>query len=139
MTSIEEPKFGRDVAEQAFEQFCVEMDIDHDVSKMDEKDAEGFNENKELIISAFMDGRLQFNENQEPELTCQRSKIDKPLVFREPSAADYMAMDRKKEGQDVGKMISLMDSVTRTANGTCSKLKGRDFKIAKAIMTLFMA
>lgn len=139
MTNIDnEPKFGREVAEEAFEKFCEEMDLDHDTSKMDSKDAEGFNKVKEIIISAFMDGRLEFNDNQEPVLNCTRSGITQPLTFREPNAADYMAMDRKKEGQTVGKMLAVMDSITRTATGTCSKLKGSDFKIAQAIIQLFM-
>lgn len=136
--STKEPIMGRDVAEKEFEDFCEEMDLDHDVAAMNEEDAKGFAELKETIIRALMGGRLCFNENSEPVLKAARSNIANPLVFREPSGADYMAMDRQKSGKDVSKMISLMDSVTKSTPGTCSKLKGKEFKIAQAIMQLFM-
>lgn len=129
---------AREVAEQQFDQFCEDMDIDNNVEKMDEDDAKGFNTQKELIIVAMMDGRLVLNDDSEPVYTPKRKGFDNPLTFREPSGADQMAMDRKKSGQDVGKMFSMMDSVTKSVPGACSKLKGPDLKVAQAIMFLFM-
>lgn len=139
MTNIKEPVLGREVAEQHFNDFCEEMDLDNDPNALSEDEAKSFNENKEMIVSALMSGRLTFSDNWEPTLNCERSGISQPLIFREPNAADYMAMDRQKSGKDVGKMISMMDSVTRSTPGTCAKLKGKEFKIAQAIMVLFMA
>ena len=133
-----EPILAREVAEQQFDKFCDDFDIDRDTDKMKEKDAEGFNEEKEVLIAAFMDGRLELNENSEPVYKPKRPGFPNPLTFREPSGADLMAMDRKKSGEDVGKMFAMMDAVTKSAPGACSKLKGPDFKVAKAIMVLFM-
>lgn len=129
---------AREVAEVEFNRFCVDMDIDNNVEKMNEKNAEGFLELKETLISAFVDGRLVLNDDSEPVYTPKRKGIDNPMTFREPNGADLMAMDRKKDGQDMGKFFSLMDSVTKSAPGTCAKLKGPDLKVAKAIMSLFM-
>ena len=130
---------AREVAEEEFNRFCDDMDIDRDLSKMDEDDTKGFNDNKDLIVNAIMDGRLVLNDDSEPVYTPKRGKQDNPLTFREPTGATFMAMDRKKSGQDVGKMIALMDEITRSAPGTCARLKGVDFKVARSIVTLFLA
>lgn len=130
---------AREVAENEFNRFCDDMDIDRDLSKMDEDDTKGFNDNKELIVIAIMDGRLVLNDDSEPVYTPKRGNAASPLTFREPTGATFMAMDRKKSGQDVGKMIALMDEITRSPPGTCSRLKGVDFKIARSIVTLFLA
>lgn len=130
---------AREVAEQEFNRFCTDMDIDNDISKMDEDDQKGFLNNKETLITAIMDGRLTFNDESEPVYTPKRGKFDNPLTFHEPTGASFMAMDRKKSGQDVGKMIALMDELTRSAPGTCSRLKNVDFKVAQSVVTLFLA
>lgn len=130
---------AREVAEAEFDKFCDDMDIDRNVDKMNEKDAEGFNENKEIIIKAMVTGRLVLNDDSEPVYTPVRTGVSNPLTFREPSGVDLMAMDRKKSGEDVGKMYALMDSMTKSVPGTCSKLRGIDRKVAQAITVLFMA
>lgn len=129
---------AREVAESEFDRFCDDMDIDSDIAKMSEEDAKGFNSQKEILIKAFMDGRLVLNDDSEPVYTPKRSGFQNPLTFREPTGADLMAMDRKKDGQSIGKMFSMMDSVTKSVPGTCSKLKGPDLKAAQAVMSLFM-
>lgn len=130
---------AREVAEMQFDKFCDDMAIDTNVEKMKEADADGFNENKEIIIAAMMSGAIILNDDSEPVFTPTRKGFPNPLTFREPSGADLMAMDRKKSGEDVGKMFALMDSITKSVPGTCSKLKGPDLKTAQAIMVLFMA
>lgn len=130
---------SREVAEEAFKDYCLNMDID-DASGEDEDDKKGFEQHKKLIVKALMDGTLTVNENSELVLTPKRSpKLQDPLTFREPSAADFMAMDRKKDNAPITKTVVLMDSVTKSAPGTCSKLVGSDFKLAQSIMTLFIA
>lgn len=134
-----EPKVAREVAEQQFNRFCADMDIDHDTEKMDEKDAEGFTKHRETLLVAMMDGRLVLNDDSELVLTPKRGRVQNPITFREPDGATFMAMDRKKNGQDMGKLIALMDEMTKSTPGTCSKLKNVDFKVAQAIVTLFLA
>lgn len=133
-----EPILAREVAEQQFYKFCDDFDIDRNTEKMKPEDAEGFNEQKEILIAAFMDGRLELNDASEPVYKPKRPGFPNPLTFHEPSNADLMAMDRKKSGEDVGKMVAMMDAVTKSLPGTCSKLKGPDRKVAQAIMVLFM-
>jgi len=130
---------AREVAENDFNRFCESMDIDNDTAQMTEEDAKEFNENKEILLKAVMDGRLVFNDDGEPEYTPKRGSFPNPLVFKEPTAATYTAMDRQKTGQDVGKMLALMDAMTKSTPGTCSRLANVDFKVARSIAILFLA
>lgn len=133
-----EYKVARDVAEEEFNTLCENVDIDNDTEAMSEEDQKGFEEQKAKLIRAIMRGTLTFNEDGLPVYTPMRSKIDNPLTFHEQTGAHLMAMDRKKEGQNVAKLLSLMDAMTKSAPGTCSKLEGADLKTCMAIITLFL-
>lgn len=139
MTS-NEPKVAREVALDDFNNFCEAMDIDNNVDEMSEEDAKSFQEPREVILKAVMSGNLTFNDDHEPVYAPRNSpKVAGPLTFREPNGADYMAMDRKKDGQNFGKMWAMADSLTRSAPGTIANLRNRDLKVVQAIMQLFMA
>lgn len=131
-------KVAKEVAEEEFDKFCEGMDIDSDTQEMNEDDQKGFEDQKAKIVRAIMRGSLTFNEDGLPVYAPTRSKIDNPLVFHEQTGAHLMAMDRKKEGQNVAKLLSLMDAMTKSAPGTCSKLEGADLKTCMAIITLFL-
>lgn len=134
-----ENKVSKEVAEAEFQKFIDLMDIDANPELMDEDDAKGFTTNKDRFIRGVMRGKVSVNENGEPELRTSRTENVEKLVFFEPSAATLMAMDRKKSGQSMAKMLSLMDDLTKSPAGTCSKLVGDDYKIAMAVTTIFLA
>ena len=132
MTEVIAPE----VAEEEFNKFCENADIDNDTDKMDDKDREGFGRLKDLIVRAIVRGSLVFNDDYEPVYTTKHGSTE--LTFREPSGATYMAMDRQKDGNNVGKLVSFIDAITKSAPGTAAKLKGVDFKVARTIAQLFM-
>lgn len=134
-----EQKVAHDVALDEFNRFCESMDIDNNTEAMTEEDAKSFEEPKGVIIRAIMEGSLLINDDGEPEYTPKNSPKVGNLTFREPNGADYMAMDRKKEGQNIAKMWTLAESVTKSAPGTIANLRNRDLKVVRAIMQLFMA
>lgn len=134
-----EQKVAHDVALDEFNRFCDSMDIDNNTDAMTEEDAKSFEEPKGVIIRAIMEGSLLINGDGEPEYTPKNSPKVGNLTFREPNGADYMAMDRKKEGQNIAKMWTLAESVTKSAPGTIANLRNRDLKVVRAIMQLFMA
>lgn len=134
-----EPKVAREVAQDEFNRFCDSMDIDNNTDAMTEEDAKSFEEPKGVIIRAIMEGSLLINDDGEPEYTPKNSPKVGNLTFREPNGADYMAMDRKKEGQNIAKMWTLAESVTKSSPGTIANLRNRDLKVVRAIMQLFMA
>lgn len=134
-----EQKVAHDVALDEFNRFCDSMDIDNNTDAMTEEDAKSFEEPKGVIIRAIMEGSLLINDDGEPEYTPKNSPKVGNLTFREPNGADYMAMDRKKEGQNIAKMWTLAESVTKSSPGTIANLRNRDLKVVRAIMQLFMA
>lgn len=133
-----EYKVSREAAETEFNAFCDALDIDRDVESMNEADQKGFESNRERLVLAIMKGDLVFNDQSLPVYTCRRSDLPNPLTFHEQTGADLMAMDRKKDGQNIGKLLALMDSLTKSAPGTASKLNGVDLKVCTAIVTLFL-
>lgn len=134
-----ENKISREMAEQEFERFGEAMDLDFDTSFMDEDDRKGFEQSKRRIVKAIMSGTMTVNDDGCPVFTPQRAEGDvNPITFYEPTGATYMAMDRKKKTEDMGKMMALMADYTQTSSGLFSKMKNADFKICLAVTTLFL-
>ena len=138
MKMIKDPVVVQEVAEDEFNRFCEAMDIVNNTGAMTEEDEKSFKGPKETIIRAIMQGGLVVNDDGEPVYTPRNSPKVGALTFREPSGADYMAMDRKKDGQNIGKMWAMADSVTKSSPGTIANLRNRDLKVVQAVMQLFM-
>jgi hypothetical protein len=119
------------------------MDLDFDVSVMTVDDLSGFTPNKNKFIKAIMSGALIVNDKGEPVYTCQRASTngDAPVVltFHEPRGASFMAMDRKKKGEDMAKTYAIMADMCKTDIVTFSKMPNSDLKVCTAIMLLFLA
>ena len=136
---MREDKIALDVAEQEFDRFTDMMDLDVDVSRMDEEDKKSFESQKRPIIRALQMGSLVINEDGEPVYTPQRAGGDvNPITFHEHTGASLMAMDRKKNGENMGKLYSVMGDMTRTNANLFAKMKGGDLKVCQAIVNLYM-
>lgn len=129
---------AHEVALDEFNRFCDLMDIDRNEDAMTEEDAKSFQEPRDVLVKAIMQGGLVINEDGEPVYSPKNSPKVGTLTFREPNGADYMAMDRKKDGQNIAKMWTLAESVTKSTPGTIANLRNRDLKVVRAIMQLFM-
>lgn len=124
-------KIALDVAENEFIRFAENMDL---ISEQEE-----YKNEKEIIIKAICNGSLTINEDGEPVFTPQRSKVCEPLTFREPDGATVMAMDKKKKGEEIGKLFSVMGDICKVHPNTFAKMAWRDLKVPQAIVTLFLA
>jgi hypothetical protein len=134
-----ENKINAEMAELEFERFGDAMDLDFDTSFMDEEDRKGFEQAKRRIVKAIMSGAMTVNEDGCPVFVPQRAEGDvNPITFYEPTGATYMAMDRKKKTEDMGKTMALMADYTKQSTGLFSKMKNADFKICLAVTTLFL-
>lgn len=135
-----EYKVDRQTAENEFDRFLDSMDIDGDTSQMSEEDRNGFQSQRQTVISAIMKGHLVINESGEPVLEPRTVEVpDGRITFHEPQGASYMAMDMKKKGHDVGKMFALMGEMTKQPPKVFANMKQRDLKICQAISVLFLA
>jgi len=133
-------KISREMAEQEFERFGEAMDLDFDVSFMEDEDRKGFEVAKRRIVSAIMSGAMVVNDDGCPIYTPQREEGGdaNPNTYYEPTGATYMAMDRKKKTEDMGKMMALMADYTKTSSGLFGKMKNADLKVCLAVTTLFL-
>lgn len=131
-------KVSKEVAEQEFQRFIDEMDIDADEAEMSEEDLKAFTVEKNKIIKAICKGSLVINDEGEPVYTPVKGDSG-PITFHEPTGAALMAMDRRKKGEDVAKIYSLLAEVTKVDASTFAKLPMRDLRVCTALGTLFLA
>lgn len=133
-------KITEEVAEMEFENFVDEMDLDVCTDEMDENDKVDFQKFKRTIIRAIMRGDLVFDEAHQPVFTPTHKNSENigPIKFYEPDGSNFMEMDRKKTGHDIGKMHALMAGITKKPAKVFSGLKNRDYKVCSAIVTLFL-
>jgi len=134
-----ENKIDLETAGLEFDRFAELMDLEVDPATMDAEDLKGFNDQKRKLVKAIARGALVINAKGEPVYTCQRDDGEPlTLTFREPRGASFMAMDRKKKGEDMGKTYAIMGDMCKVAPVTFANMPQRDLKICTAIMVLFL-
>lgn len=131
---------AREVAEEEFERFGQEMDLDLDTSGMDAEDLTAFNKQRNRLVRAIERGSLVINENGEAVYTPQNpgSKHQDAITFHERTGASLMAMDGKKKGHDVAKTYAVMADMCKVHPSTFAGLKGNDVKVCEALFALLM-
>ena len=133
-------KVALEVAEQEFDRFVEEMDLDLDTSLMDAEDLTAFTKQKNRIIRAIQRGHLVVNENGEAVYTPfnKGSKHKEPLTFHERTGASLMAMDGKKKNHDVAKTYAVLADMCRVHQSVFAGLVGTDVKVCEALFALLM-
>ena len=133
-------KVALEVAQQEFERFIEDMDIDADQSVMDEEDKTAFNKHKSRMIKNIIRGSLVINENGEAVYTPHReaSKHKDAITFHERTGASLMAADGKKKGDDVKKTYAVMGNMCKLHPGVFAGLSGPDIKACESIFALLM-
>lgn len=134
----EKKKTGTDVAEVEFQRFVDYMNLDVEDSYLNDEDKAGLATNRHRFIRAVEAGSLVVDEDGIPTYTPQKSDDVTPIVFYEPTGASLMAMDRKKEGADVGKMFTIMADFTKTNQGQFAGLRISDLNVCMAISMLYL-
>jgi len=139
-TASEKPdsKINAEFADREFYRFCDLMDLDVDDSKLDEEEAKSLADLKTVVTDAVMAGSLVFNDDGEPTYTPQRSDDVNPITFKEPTGATMTAMDRKKQGEDAGKLFATMAQLSGVGAKTFVNMKNKDLKVLMALVTLFL-
>lgn len=130
-------KIDATVAEVEFQRFVDSMDLDINTDGMDDDEKKDLSLQKGRVISAIMRGSLVINDEGEPVFTPQREEGE-DITFHEPTGAALMAMDRKKQSEEISKMFAAMAAITKTHSKIFSKMKMSDLKVCLAITTLFL-
>lgn len=133
-------KITAEHAELEFDKWADAMDMDLDVTDMDKRDLTAFNKQKKRVIVAIQRGALVFNDNTEAVYTPQHpgSVYQNPITFQERTGASLMAMDNKRENQEVAKTYAIMADMCGIPAKAFSQLKGTDIKVCEAIYALLM-
>ena len=113
---MEDEKINKQQAEEWFEKWCDDMDIDIDESIMDEDEVKSFRKLKNTIIRGICDGSISFNENNEAVYSPKNpnTKRSEPITFHEKTGASLMAMDGKRKGHDISRTYAVMADMTKT-------------------------
>lgn len=135
---MKESVVDKETAEAEFNRFAEMMDLDLDVTTMDEDDKRGFESQKSKVVNAIQSGALVINDQGEPVFTPQSLDDAEPITFYEPTGATFMAMDKRKKNEDMGKMMSMLGDATKTHPSTFSRMKNRDFRVCQALLSLFL-
>ena len=136
---MSDKKIALDVAEAEFDRFVDIMDLDLSTEGMSADDKRDFTLQRDRIVKAIQVGSLTIDDDGCPVFTPTMVEDANPITFYEPTGASYMAMDRKKAGEDMSKLFATMADMTKTSSGLFSKMKSRDLKVCMAISTLFLA
>lgn len=128
-----------EVAQEELERFFEEMDLDTDRSGMDDEDRAGFDQACRTMKRAMQKGKLHINDRGEPVLRPDSVSPDGgEITFHEPDGAAYKEMDQRKKGHDIAKMVAVMAAITKQPPKTFYDMKQRDYKVANAVVMLFL-
>lgn len=130
----------QEVAEQEFDRWAEEMDLDLDTSAMDAEDLTAFDKHKRRLLRAMRRGALVITGDGEAEYTPQnpRSKHLDAITFHERTGASLMAMDGKKKNHDAAKTYAVMADMCKVHPSTFAGLVGEDVKVCEALFSFLM-
>lgn len=129
-------KVAREVAEADFERFCENLAAYSDAPDLkDEEDRKSFVENKNRFVAAVMNGSLVVADDGNATYT--PSIGGAPLTFREPTAAQLLAVDRHKQSHGMAKQIAMIASFSGKTEQEIGKLPMRDIRVLNAVTNGF--
>lgn len=133
-------KIDTKTAELEFERWADEMDLDLDVSLMDDKDAAAFNKQKRRVLSAIESGALVIGSDGLATYTPQNDKTPHkdPITFNERTGASLMAMDGKGKNHDVAKTYAMMADMCGVNAKVFASMVGGDAKVCEALYVFLM-
>jgi len=135
-------KIDRETAENEFNTFCENNEIEHDETAMDEDELKVFSEIKRRFIKFCMAGRIEVDgtsikytiSNFSPENF--RGEI---VLIKRPGGQAFSAMDGYKDERGISRLLSYMSAMTGKEIKYFSKIDGSDWKFISGIATLFLS
>lgn len=131
---------NRETAEQEFERWCDAMKFDIDYDSDDENTRRGRVQAKRKIVRAIERGELVVDEKGYAKLLNADVKGEPTDVcFNRLYAGLYTAMDRKKEGQGIGKSYAALAALTGLPDTTFDRMHPYHVGICTAVILYFLA
>ena len=127
---------AEDVAQDEFDRFCKEYELDIDPAGMDDEDKKSFREARRVITQAVMRGRLSFESGGHITQTLRDGKV---LRWEPPKGDALLAMDQKKKNADMGKMYAAAAVMVKKPPAIFATMDQRDVKVVMTLVGLFLA
>jgi hypothetical protein len=129
---------AEEVAEQEFVRMCDAYRIDHDVSKMDEKELASWGDTKRVVVQALCSGALSVGEDGRATYNPRDTPNARPLRFADATGATFIALDGGGDKHHE-RLCRACDQITGSAPGTTSKMRVADFRMCCNLVTLFLS
>ena len=130
-----------EAATAEFKRFTDCMDLDLNEENMSGEEKVDFAELKSVFLKAVCEGHITVNDEGEPEVHFKKppSENEKSVTFHEPDGAAFLALDKGKKNADNAKQYMMMGDICKCDHTIFSRLKNRDLRVCKAVLTLFLA
>lgn len=134
-------KIDLETSELIFDEFATNWKIKTDVSRFKPEDVDSFNQAKERIMDAIVDGRFEIIDPQTVRYTFAFSDdLECKFVdIRRPRGATFMQADSGGKDDAMKKMFLMLGEMTKKNASFYSKVDGVDIKVLTSITTLFFA
>lgn len=131
----------KETARAELDRFARLADLNLSTDGLNEKDRDSLSAQCATVTRAIESGHLAIDDAGTACYTPHRAATaDKtPVVFHEPTGADKMAIDRKKDGHLMAKTFAMMESMCRVTPGRFAAMANADLKVCEALFTLLMA
>jgi hypothetical protein len=95
---------------------------------------------RQIIVDAIKDGRITVDENGFPTVhpDTENEKLKNIKIMRRPVRADKLAMDRVKEGHDMGKQDAVLGKFLGVAPQMLGLLEERDYNLLQSLWLIFL-
>ena len=131
----EESVVDRETAEQEFEKFVKCMRVNMKVRLLDENERAPIMADRERIILGVEEGRMIVDDNGIVTVEVQDGL--KPVSFKKPKGDMLLAMDRRKEGHTMGKMLASMAACAQVPAERFSRMDAEDVYDCMAVWNFF--
>jgi len=125
-----------EMAQQEFDRWADEMDLEFETDIMGEETLDDFNFNRRKICRSLQRGDLIINAEGYAEYTPRIVTIDKPLVWKQLSGKTIAVVDGKKKNESVKKTFHAMAKLTGVHHSVFENMTGIDRKVCDVLFIL---
>lgn len=132
---------AKEVAEEAFEEWCDANGFESDEEDLSEDELLSFKINKKTIVKAIMAGRAVTDDEKITYTISNHSPegfAGMKLEINAPTGRFWTAMDGFKSQDTQKKIISCMSELTGKDRKFFEKIHGFDFRFLQAVVIFFM-
>jgi len=130
-------RIDKDTAELEFLRWAEKGRIE-EVTDDDDDEGRARRTSKDRIVGAIQKGTFVVDDDGYGKMNCDINGTVVDVCFNRVYAGLYTAMDKKKDGQHMGKMNAALAALTGRPDTDFAKMHPADQKICQAVVNLFL-